>query len=427
MSKKLKAPFPWFGGKSAVARLIWDRLGDVDNCIECFAGSAAFLLARPHPPRIETLNDADCYIANFWRATSRDPEAVAEYADYPVNECDLHSRHKWLVLSEAAAEFRAKMRSDPDHYDARIAGWWCWGLCCWIGSGWCSEPNGELTQQIIAGQRTLTGVHANGPAGGTGDRSPILGGGQGQYGHGIHAKGLKDGARPYISNPHGALGHGVHGGSVHSGLPARGPDDTHRPQLADAFSLGRGVHAGSLSIQRPALGDYAGGCGVNADAIAIGTCAQRRAWLLDWFGRLRDRLRCVRVCCGDWSRVCSSPSVTTRLGTTGVFLDPPYGALAGRDAKLYSTDSLTVAAECRAWCLEWGTIPQMRIALCGYAGEGHEELEAKGWQCVAWKAAGGYGNRSEQGKANAAKERLWFSPGCRSERTLFDGLVETTP
>jgi len=28
--------------------------------------------------------------------------------------------------------------ADPDYYDARAAGWWCWGACSWIGSGWCA-------------------------------------------------------------------------------------------------------------------------------------------------------------------------------------------------------------------------------------------------------------------------------------------------
>ena len=143
-----------------------------------------------------------------------------------------------------------------------------------------------------------------------------------------------------------------------------------------------------------------------------GTCAQRRAWLVEWFGRLRDRLRTVRVCCGDWLRVCDSESVTTRLGVTGIFFDPPYGAKAQRNANLYATDSLTVADDVRAYCLERGGDPRMRIVLAGYAGE-HEELERHGWGVIEWQAQGGYGNRSAQGKENAKKERLWFSPHCR--------------
>ena len=42
--KMLKAPFPWFGGKSRVADIVWDRFGDVANYVEPFFGSGAVLL-----------------------------------------------------------------------------------------------------------------------------------------------------------------------------------------------------------------------------------------------------------------------------------------------------------------------------------------------------------------------------------------------
>src|SRR5689334_19180994 len=45
----LKAPFPWFGGKSRVASLVWERFGEVRNYVEPFAGSLAVLLGRPQP------------------------------------------------------------------------------------------------------------------------------------------------------------------------------------------------------------------------------------------------------------------------------------------------------------------------------------------------------------------------------------------
>jgi hypothetical protein len=36
-----------------------------------------------------------------------------------------------------------------------------------------------------------------------------------------------------------------------------------------------------------------------------------------------------------------------------------------------------------------------------------------GWECVAWKAAGGYKGQAKDGdNANAKRERLWFSPHC---------------
>lgn len=48
----MKAPFPWFGGKSRAASAIWGRFGDVDTYNEPFSGSLAVLLARPHEPRV---------------------------------------------------------------------------------------------------------------------------------------------------------------------------------------------------------------------------------------------------------------------------------------------------------------------------------------------------------------------------------------
>ena len=114
---ELKAPFPWMGGKSRVSDLVWDHFGDTPNYIEPFFGSGAVLLGRPHNPGIETINDLDCMVANFWRALQNDPDAVAIAADNPVNEADQHARHLWLVSQE---EFRERMKVDPDFYDTKI-------------------------------------------------------------------------------------------------------------------------------------------------------------------------------------------------------------------------------------------------------------------------------------------------------------------
>ena len=133
----MRAPFPWFGGKRKVSSQVWAALGDVDNYVEPFGGSLAVLLERPHKGRrVETVNDADGYVANFWRALQADPEQVAHYADWPVNENDLFARHMWLVARKDT--LLTDLHADPEFYDARVAGWWVWGICSWIGSGWCS-------------------------------------------------------------------------------------------------------------------------------------------------------------------------------------------------------------------------------------------------------------------------------------------------
>lgn len=307
----MKAPFPWFGGKSRVASLVWQRFGDVPNYVEPFAGSLAVLLDRPGAPGIETVNDLDGLLANFWRAVALQPDAVAHWADWPVSECDLHARHLWLVGQIAGLADR--LCADPDWCDPKIAGWWVWGLCSWIGSGWCSG-NGPWT--------AVDGVLVKGDA-------------------------------------------------------------------------GRGINR-----QLPHL--HRAGQGINRPGTAI----------LDTMRALSSRLRGVRICQGDWTRVCGE-SVTHHSGKilTGVFLDPPYLS-ADTAGDLYRTDSADVAHAVRDWAIANGNNPMMRIALCGYEGE-HQMLAD--WECVAWKALGGMGNqRADKSNGNAGRERIWFSPHCLS-------------
>jgi site-specific DNA-adenine methylase len=73
----LAAPFPYFGGKSLACATVWAAFGEVDNYVEPFAGSAAMLLGAPSGKRVETINDADGFVANFWRAVAADADAVA--------------------------------------------------------------------------------------------------------------------------------------------------------------------------------------------------------------------------------------------------------------------------------------------------------------------------------------------------------------
>lgn len=351
MSDRLKAPFPWFGGKSRVADVVWSRFGDVPNYVEPFFGSGAVLLGRPHPPGVETINDADCYVSNFWRSISKDPEAVAEHADWPVNEADLHSRHLWLVNRE---EFRERMKTDPDYYDSKIAGWWVWGISQWIGSGWCVEPQ----------WRGRCGIASKG--------------------RGIHAKRL---------------------------LMRRGGSGVHRTKGLTSKTGRNGHRAGMAEIPWRTKPDISGNSGAAGRGVhAVG----RREGLFKYFEALAARLRRVRVCCGDFARILG-PSPTFHVGLTGVFLDPPYGGDVGRDPSIYAADDLQVSARARAWALKNGGHSKLRIALCGYEGE-HDM--PKDWECYAWKTHGGYAVRADSaGRKNRERERIWFSPNClRPER-----------
>jgi DNA adenine methylase len=341
MQNILKAPMPYFGGKSKIAPLVWSRFGDVPNYVEPFAGSLAVLLARPTAPQIETVNDADALLSNFWRAMAADPEAVAHWADWPVNETDLHARHKWLRDRRATVE---TMMADPEAYDAKVAGWWVWGISQWIGSGWCLADVRQLPHISDAG----TGDER--PSPGAVPDVPRLSGAQG-----VHKK------RPHLVSEKGVFAR-----------PSREHPSHQLPHVGDA---GRGEHRAPSD-------------------------------LIPYFNALASRLRRVRVCCGEWDRVLG-PSVTYRHGTTGVFLDPPYPQ-EGR-ADVYSHES-DVFHKVRAWAIENGTNPLLKIAICGYDFEMPD-----GWERVNWKAHGGYGSQGEgRGRKNAKREVVWFSPACNA-------------
>jgi D12 class N6 adenine-specific DNA methyltransferase len=368
---KLLAPFPWFGGKSKVSDIVWERFGNVPNYVEPFFGSGAVLLNRPHEPHTETVNDLDCMVANFWRALQHDPDAVAMHADNPVNEADQHARHLWLCSQE---EFRERMKVDPEYYDVKIAGWWLWGQCIWIGSGWCSA---QLPHLGTAGK-------------GLDRQRPHLG---------DAGKGL-DRQRPHL----GDAGKGLNRQLPHLGDAGTGVH-RKRPHLGDA---GTGVHR-----QRPHLGNAGTGVLCVSD-LTSGTRSHES--ILGYMRALAERLRRVRVCCGDWSRVCG-PSPTFKHGITGVFLDPPYADEAYRRSDLYASDDGQIAHAVRAWALDNGDNPFLRIALCGYEGE-HAMPDS--WECIAWKARGGYGSQGNgAGRENAGRERIWFSPHCLRQPGLF--------
>ena len=139
-----------FGGKRTVAAEIWKRFGEPSQYIEPFCGSAAVLLAKRKPAALEVVCDVNGFIANFWRATKHQAAAVAEAADYPVSHIDLGARHGWLM--EQRARIGAELQDANWPGDAKVAGWWLWGQCCWIGSGWCDWHKAELAPVVDGGQ-----------------------------------------------------------------------------------------------------------------------------------------------------------------------------------------------------------------------------------------------------------------------------------
>lgn len=144
----LAAPFPYFGGKRRAAPIVWAALGDPSGYVEPFAGSAAVLLARPpfKGRRVETLNDADGWLVNTWRAIRRHPEKVAHHAAGPVAEIDYHARLAWLQARRTDG-LVSWLEGDPEACDAKAAGWWLYVMACGIG-----DPFGPGPWRVVDGR-----------------------------------------------------------------------------------------------------------------------------------------------------------------------------------------------------------------------------------------------------------------------------------
>lgn len=168
----LKCPFPYFGGKSKIADVIWGYFGDVKKYIEPFYGSGACLLNRPQPfEGDEIVVDKDGHICNVWRALQSDPDAVAKVCDYPINHAELSARKK--RLNKEGEGLLQKLIDDDTYYDIELAGYYIWAASCWIGAG--------LTRiNQIPELSTGKGIHTVG-------KRPHLTG----SGNGIHAVGQK--------------------------------------------------------------------------------------------------------------------------------------------------------------------------------------------------------------------------------------------
>lgn len=375
------SPFPWFGAKSTVATEIWARFGNPTNYVEPFAGSLAVLLARPAShawwERIESVNDLDGNIANWFRSVAAAPDVVAAHASQPVHEADLTARHLWLV--QHGEELRSRLMSDPDFYDARAAGWWVWGISAWVGGEWC----------------TGIGPH-------TGSEAPSIT--NGGTAPGVYRK------IPMMSGAHGGKG-------IHKPIPVTGtvpgPTGDPVPDVAESYLA-------KLSTD---------------------------------FTALANRLRRVRVACGDWSRVLGNVAVPAQGHVTAVLLDPPYDpderrgdlyavgdrrpqTVTGLADMLDLGDAIppappTVHEAARAWALEHTADHEYRIAYCSYSTEAEDALFTDaGWTPYRWSARGGYALRSTDTRARSNKDReiIWFSPSCEvpdsPQMSLFDPAHE---
>ena len=419
----------FYGGKSRIAPLVWERLGNPVVYVEPFAGSLACLLARPEGGGArEIVCDLDGGIANFWRAVEADADEVAYWADYPTIHQDLTARHKWLKAW--FAENAAELSNDPFFYDARVAGWWVWGISLWIGGGWCNASSvlqdgttRDGMPQINHKDTGASGVSAlryNTP-GGTNPRPHVTdqiprskwpGGGQG-----VSAQ------RPKTP-----------GGKVEHNTPDKIP-------FANNWGTGQGVNAqrkatpgGDVDApdQRPFVGHKGGGQGINAQRSHTpdqrphvahsgggdGVSAQRatRPDLVQWFRAIQARLKGVIVLNRSWESALT-PTLLMHTPSSpkppvGILMDPPY-ITDDRQAELYGSDadgsSSSTAHAAYLWAVEHGDV--FRIAYCCHEGD---FPVPDGWTANV----SAFGGIKDEARRAARHDLVMFSPACLKDPQL---------
>lgn len=365
MSKKLRAPFPWVGGKSRQAELMLKYLDHEDSrCkryIEPFAGSIATLLKREQvDAELETVNDLDGLIINAWRAIVADPQALAKKClERPVSEVDLMASD--FRLRAQRERLTNKLRADLDYYETDLAASWLVYQAYWIGSGFTSVTGPWVVEDGGVVSKKSEGTKAQVPV------------------------------------------------AVHQGVRA-----CTRMQPPSG-STHKGVRA--CTRAQPPVG-----------VAHSGVRARSEEGLLKWFTELQDRLLRVRFVQGDWRRILTTSYLkgtnTPPKQPSAVLLDPPYDAQSQKgmtyeyfSAKKDAQDEESVSTGVRRWCLENGSQEWLRIVLCGRAKE-HDELLQHGWEKIhVNKTAPGFKRAGKDGKiaevnTRRKEEYIWVNPAA---------------
>ena len=411
--QRLKAPFPYSGGKSRWSKIIWPRLGTGRSSpivyVEPFAGSLAVLLAS-EPHEREIVCDTSGHIVNFWRAVQWYPDEVAKYADWPTFHDDLTARHRWL--RKWSVDMSHQLRSNPTWCDPKAAGFWCWGISNWIGGGFAE---GQVEGQRPFVMRTPHGQGVQVQAMGGSAKVPHISSTTGSKGVSVQSI---DGKRPLVQDHPGGKGVQVQG--FHDKRPyvrdiggGRGVQvqtaEGQVPKVINDLS-GSGVQV-QTQIQR--VNPRGGGNGVQAQTkefegqIGDGTRLMKRMRLL------QQRLARVVVLNRDWS---SAVTDTLLMHTpsspkppVAIFLDPPYRT-EGRSTTLYGSDLTGTSDDSAVSSWEWAVENGDRYRIAYACHEGDIELP-DGWTSETMSFRHGGGGR---------RDLVAFSPACIKP----DGFLE---
>ena len=432
---KLSSPFPYYGGKSRWIDIVFARIGKVGVWSEPCCGTAVMTLNNPEPAAREVICDLNAFICNFYRAVCFDYEATAYHADWPTNHFDLTARPRWLLAQ--GPELSERMTSDPDDFDAKIAGWWCWGQSSWIGHGWCDGTNWE--------QRPLMD-HKSGGRGVNIQRERLP----------VEDKRPKvpDGGGSGVSAQRDQIPHVNNASNTGQGVSAQRDNLRARPGTGYWQQVRRPGGVQQQRDQMPHVNHMPGGKGVSAQRVAVGGPSDQRPHVQVQGGSGVQMQRtgghgATNVDSHSWPSALWHPrrlpaaavvSPPSRRGSpasiilnrswesaltdsvlqqtpsspkpeVGVFLDPPYRTTRSdggkRSTGLYQGDAAgvsdDVATASYKWAVEHGD--KYRVAYCMHAGDFDVP---PGWTVETM----GFSGHRDEAKKESSVDCIIFSPRC---------------
>ena len=305
------------------------------------------------------------------------------------------------VAAGAGAGAERAHGGDPDDFDAKIAGWWCWGQSSWIGHGWCDGARQETCVPLWEGWRRRQGVSCS-----------------------IQPASVED-KRPKVPD----------GGDVPDRIPSCRPQgggegvQQQRDQIPHVNHMpgGKGVSAQRVAVGEPRDQHAARrepGCRVKRrPTVTVATSPICRddgvldgSRLRPWFAAISQRLARVIILNRSWESALTD-SVLQQTPSSpkpevGVFLDPPYRTTAqGRRQavnRLYQGDTAgasdDVATASYKWAVEHGEhlVPRRllhaRGRLSDPAGLDGETM--------------GFSGHRDEAKKESSVDCIIFSPAC---------------
>ena len=143
----------------------------------------------------------------------------------------------------------------------------------------------------------------------------------------------------------------------------------------------------------------------------------------EYIHQLSKRLHTVAVVCRDWTQCLSDAVLHRNCGDVGIFFDPPYNDDKS-NKRVYGLSDHSVSEDVIKWCLE-SRNSDLKMAVCGYAGDSNDIFQSAGWSYFRWVNHGGYAKIRKNGvNDNRKKEVIYFSPACNFVEDNDNALFE---